>query len=145
MISIEDAFRLIAESVTPLPPLRSLLADAVGRVLTEDVSADVDSPPHRKSVMDGFAIKSSDLNEAGQQFKISETIVAGDWPTAPLADGEAARIMTGAPLPEGADTVIMIEQANLNSVDGQDWVEFEIDSIALGKHVMERRRELCQG
>ncbi len=145
MISIEDAFKLIAEAVSPLPTAHSMLADSVGRVLADDVTADVDSPPHRKSVMDGFAIKSRDLKGAGQSFKIAETIVAGGWPNAPLADGEAARIMTGAPLPDGADAVIMIEKAKMNTVDGVDFVEFSVDRIDSGKHVMERGVNFAKG
>ena len=63
MISVEEAFQLIAQSVSRLPFETIALAQSVGRVIAADVIADVDSPPHHKSVMDGFAVRSSDIRD----------------------------------------------------------------------------------
>jgi molybdopterin molybdotransferase len=155
MISVEDAFQRLAEQVTALPGQRTDLSDAVGRVLVENVASDVDSPPHRKSVMDGFAVRSDDLlqgalspenvDNGNRRLKVIETIVAGAWPQFALAAGEAARIMTGAPLPETADAVVMIEDTRQEKVDGQDWVIVETESVPPGKHLMEQASNFSKG
>lgn len=145
MISLDTAFQLLADTVSPLTSSRVKLADSVGRILVENVAADVDSPPHKKSVMDGFAIRSDDVNQGLRKLSVVETIVAGSWPQRSISSGEAARIMTGAPLPEGADSVVMIEQTNSTTADGQDWVEIELDSIPAGKHQLERSTNFAKG
>jgi molybdopterin molybdotransferase len=145
MISLETAFQLLADSVAPLAPSRVKLAHSVGRVLAENVAADVDSPPHKKSVMDGFAIRSEDVGRGTRKLSVVETIVAGSWPQRSIGPGEAARIMTGAPLPAGADAVVMIEQTNLFSAEGKDCVEIELESISSGKHLLERSTNFAKG
>lgn len=142
MIPIAEAFRLIKATVVPLQPETVLLADAVGRVLASDVASDVDSPPHDKSVMDGYAVRSADIATSGTQLKVVETIVAGAWPEKSVASGEAARIMTGAPLPEGADAVVMIE---LTESTSDDEVAIKIDSVESGKHIMRKASSLATG
>ncbi len=145
MITIESAFQLLAENIKPLAISRVSLASCVGRILAENVAADVDSPPHRKSVMDGFAVRSQDVNAGTRKLKIVETIVAGSWPGLAIGIGEAARIMTGAPLPAGSDAVVMLEQALVKSIDGHDWVEIQLNSIAAGKHLLERSANFAKG
>jgi molybdopterin molybdotransferase len=110
MISIEQAYELLDQNVASLPVESTELADAVGCILAESVSADVDSPPHDKSVMDGFAVRSADVAANHKRLKIVETIIAGSWPDKELSPGEAARIMTGAPRPVGAVAVVLVEQ-----------------------------------
>lgn len=145
MITIENAFQLLVENTRPLAIGRVSLASCVGRVLAESVAADIDSPPHRKSVMDGFAVRSEDINGGTRQLKIVETVVAGSWPQLAIGIGEAARIMTGAPLPMGSDAVVMLEQTQLKSIDGHDWVEIQLDSISAGKHLLERSTNFAKG
>ena len=70
------------------------LQRAVGRVLQNDVVSDVDSPPHDKSVMDGYAVRSDDITTAEVRLKVVETIVAGSWPTKTISQGQSTRIMT---------------------------------------------------
>ena len=96
MISVDQAFELIRQTVQPLPVEDAPLLNTVGRYLLEPVIADIASPPHDKSMMDGFAIRASDW-QPGAEFEIGETIIAGAVPTAPLGPLQAARIMTGAP------------------------------------------------
>src|SRR6188508_831226 len=110
MLSIEEALRLVEKHVAPLAPQRVPLEDAVGLVLAEDIASDIDSPPHDKAMMDGYAVRSTDRE---LQRKIVEEIAAGAVPRFPLTPGTASRIMTGAPLPEGADAVVPVEQTEL--------------------------------
>lgn len=90
-----------------------LLQEAYNRVLAEDVTAKIPVPHFRKSAYDGFALKSEDVKEAEKErpavLKIRETIGAGSLGAGPLRSGTAVKIMTGAMVPEGADTVVKHE------------------------------------
>ena len=108
MMHPDDALRLIASlDVKPLPDEPDLLPidQALGRVLSRDLSAVVDQPPFDKSAMDGFAWS----GEPRESYTIIQTIAAGAVPSRALARGECARIMTGAPLPRGGDRVQRVE------------------------------------
>jgi len=109
MISVSEAFEAIGQHVNRGSAENVALDQAVGRRLSEDVRSDVDSPPHDKSVMDGFAVRSSDVQPGMSDLKVIETVIAGGWPQRTVEAGQATRIMTGAPLPPGADAVVMIE------------------------------------
>lgn len=110
MLSIEEALKLIAGQTRPLAPRRVPLGDATGLVLAEDIASDVNSPPYDKALMDGYAVRSTDHEP---QRRILEEIAAGAVPHFPLTPCTASRIMTGAPLPEGADAVVAVEQTEL--------------------------------
>jgi len=135
MVSVEEALRLVVENVQPLGHETISLCDATKQVLAADVFADRNSPPWRKSMMDGFAVRSSDINSGLQTLKVIETVTAGESPTVPVEAGQATRIMTGAPVPEGADAIVMIEQCVFD--EGSAEVKIELDSISAGKHLME--------
>jgi molybdopterin molybdotransferase len=107
MISVEEALELVARNIEPLSPRRVPLGEAAGLVLAEDVVSEVNSPPYDKAMMDGYAVRSVDRQPERQ---IVEEIAAGDVPRIPLTPGTAARLMTGAPLPDGADAVVPLEQ-----------------------------------
>ncbi|MFK7769623.1 MAG: gephyrin-like molybdotransferase Glp [Mariniblastus sp.] len=145
MISIEKAFELIAENVNAMQPVSTPIADAVGKVLAANVEADVDSPPHDKSVMDGFAVRSSDIAAGSKRLEVIETVIAGGWPTEDLQPQQATRIMTGAPIPLGADAVVMVEQTEVETVDGKEFVNLAVDSIAPEKHVLRRGVNFSKG
>ena len=85
------------------------LNTAVGRVLSRDATSDVNLPPFNKSAMDGFAVRTGDLEKVPAQLKVVMDVPAGSLPTAALGAGEAASVMTGAPVPEGADGVVQVE------------------------------------
>jgi molybdopterin molybdotransferase len=85
------------------------LERALGRVLAEDMRANRDQPPYDVSAMDGFAVRSADLSTGGVRLTVIEDIKAGDKPERTVASGQCARIMTGAPVPLGADAVIRVE------------------------------------
>jgi molybdopterin molybdotransferase len=106
MIPFEKALETVLTSVRQLGSEHVELADALGRILAEDVKSDMDMPPFKKSAMDGYACRRPDL---GEELKVIETIPAGAVPTKSIAPGECAKIMTGGMVPEGADCVIMVE------------------------------------
>jgi molybdopterin molybdotransferase len=110
MLSVEEALELVAKNAVPLAPRRVPFADAAGLLLAEDVISEVDSPPYSKSMMDGYAVRSVDREPVRQ---ILAEVAAGDVPRHPVTPGAAVRIMTGAPIPEGADAVIPLEQTEL--------------------------------
>lgn len=113
-LAADDAARLILEHVRPLPPSRVPLAEAGGRVLAEDVRAAIDVPPWDNSAMDGYAARGADLQN-GATLRVIEDVPAGRFPTRKVGAGEATRVFTGAPLPEGADTVIRQEDTEAGS------------------------------
>ena len=152
MISVEEAFELIEQRVGDLPALESEtipLNESVGRVLARQITSDVDSPPHDKSVMDGFAVVSADIRSGMTQFRVLETIVAGTMPTQPVVTGTVSRIMTGAPMPAGTDAVVMVELSNIGYNDPTpDEVTLNwngpVDKFTAGKHAMRRAQNFAK-
>jgi molybdopterin molybdotransferase len=145
MISVDEAFELIRTHVRPAASQSVPLAQAVGRRLASDVRSDVDSPPHDKSVMDGFAVRSQDIQSGNCELKVVETVVAGGWPEKTVEPGQATRIMTGAPMPQGADSVVMIEQTETRTDESGDWVQINADDIFAGKHCMTQATNFAAG
>jgi len=117
MLEIDDALKLVLDKTQPLAPRRVAAQDALGLVLAESVTSDIDSPPHDKSIVDGYAIVAADAAQAGAELTILEEITAGQSPTRTIARGTTSRIMTGAPLPQGADAVVMVEKTELLAGD----------------------------
>jgi molybdenum cofactor synthesis domain-containing protein len=109
MISVAEAIRIVLEEARPLPSERVALGDALGRVLAEDVVADSDLPPFDRAQMDGYAVRAADTLGAPVRLKLVGEAAAGSGWRGELGAGEAVRIMTGAPLPEGADSVQQVE------------------------------------
>jgi molybdopterin molybdotransferase len=110
MITVEEALRLVEQYARPLVPRRVALGDAGGLVLAEDVASDINSPPYDKALMDGYAVVASDRLP---ERRVLEEVAAGDVPHLPVSPGTATRIMTGAPLPEGADAIVPVELAEM--------------------------------
>ena len=111
MISISKALDIVRQNVRPLGAETVELADAVGRVIAEDIKADTDLPPFDRSQMDGFAVRAEDTADAPVMLKIVGESAAGSGWHKKLKKGEAVRIMTGAPVPDGADAVQKVELA----------------------------------
>src|SRR5262249_35231905 len=101
MLSVAAAQELILQHVQALPPIQPLLDGALGHVLAEDAASDLDMPPFDKSMMDGYAVRVGDLPGGKGVLTVIEEITAGQTPKRQLGPGQAARIMTGAPIPEG--------------------------------------------
>ncbi|MCZ7663721.1 MAG: molybdopterin molybdotransferase MoeA [Thermoleophilia bacterium] len=113
MISIAEARALILAEARPLPPERRALTDSLGGVLAEPIAAPHHVPPFDNSAMDGFAVRAVDTAGAGPEHPVAlimrDTIPAGADSWADVGPGEAAKIMTGAALPPGADAVVEVE------------------------------------
>ena len=116
MLSVEDARERILSYFRPLDSVDVPLLDALGLTLAEDLIAEFDIPPMANSAMDGYAVKSADVASASKfnpvLLPVNGYIAAGDVPEKPLSDGSAVRIMTGAPVPEGADAVVPFEDTD---------------------------------
>ncbi|MCI0334690.1 MAG: molybdopterin molybdotransferase MoeA [Planctomycetes bacterium] len=112
MLTVEEALELVVKNVEPLAARRVSLGEAAGLVLAEEIRSEVNSPPYDKALMDGYAVRSGDRQPERQ---ILEEIAAGAVPRFPVTPGAASRIMTGAPLPEGADAVVQLERTELVS------------------------------
>jgi molybdopterin molybdotransferase len=111
-----DARARILNSITPLEAIRVPVTDALGRALAEPVRSSVDLPAWDNSAMDGFAVRAEDVRGASPSrppvLRVVEDIAAGAFPTRSLGPGEATRVMTGAPVPDGADSVIRVEHTD---------------------------------
>lgn len=113
MLTVTQALAALLREVRPFPPSTTPLDEALGLVLAEGITSSTDSPPFDKSLMDGFAVRAADVANGTATLRILEEITAGKVPTRPVGPGEATQIMTGAPLPEGADAVVRIEDATI--------------------------------
>lgn len=122
MISVSEAKNIIEESIAALAPVEILLQDAAGLVLADDVFANTDVPAFNQSAMDGYAFLFADWLEH-KKLKIAGEIQAGMTETITLVTGQAIRIFTGAPLPQGADTVVMQEKVTI--VNGELFITDE--------------------
>ena len=112
LLTVDDALERILAGVAPLPPRNVPLLDAVGRTLAEDIVADRDIPPFRNSAMDGYAARGDDVATAPAGLRVIGAVAAGGMPDRAVGRGEAMRIMTGAPMPDGADTVVRVEDTD---------------------------------
>jgi molybdopterin molybdotransferase len=115
-IPVREAAIRVVQSIQPLDPERSVLLGSLGRALAEDLASPIDLPLWTNSAMDGFAVRSEDVRGASGSdpvvLRVVDDIPAGGFPAGPLPSGGAARITTGAPVPEGADTVIRVEHTD---------------------------------
>ena len=118
-LSAREAALRILQEVRRQPPLRVPLDDALDAVLAEDIVSPLDIPAWINSAMDGYATRAADVRgasaEAPVRLRVVEQLPAGSFPTRAIGPGECARIFTGAPLPEGSDTVIRQEDTDLGS------------------------------
>jgi len=149
-MTVEQALELVLGYVEPLPAEQVPLLDALHRVLAADAASDIDVAPFDNSAMDGFAVRASDLAGASESAPVELAVVAhiaaGDYWDGEVGAGEAARIMTGAPVPAGADSVVMVERTHAVSGDGGTGsrVAFEVEP-ELGEHVRRRGEEVRAG
>jgi len=137
-LAVSDAQRLVLDSITRLETETVGLEQSLGRVLAQEIRANRDLPPFDVSAMDGFALRSADVVNAPAQLAIIEDIKAGDLPTQTVAAGQCARIMTGAPVPPGADAVIRAEdtqEVSANRVQINKPVKPKNDVRPLGENM----------
>ncbi|MGH8977379.1 MAG: molybdopterin molybdotransferase MoeA, partial [Acidimicrobiia bacterium] len=140
MITLEAARARILEAVEPLAPRPHPRADARGLVLAEPVRAAEEVPPFANTGMDGYAVRAGDTAGAPVRLRVVDELAAGRAPSRAVGSGEAIRIMTGAPMPDGADAIVMVEVTHR---DGDDVV---IDVAANpGDHVRPAGGDLERG
>jgi len=142
MISLEEALKKVIDNTPVLDAIEIELLDALGYVLAEDVTSDIDMPPFDKSAMDGYAVKAEDLKQVPAKLRIIEEIPAGEVPRKRIDSGQCAAIMTGAPLPEGADAVVMVEYTRKD--DQGEWVTIE-RTIEKGVNICLRAEDIKKG
>lgn len=123
MISVEEARELVLEHVSPLDIEIVDLLDAAGRVAARDLTSDIDITPFANSGMDGFALKASQIESASEdepvELDVIAEVAAGDVFEGEIGEGECVRIMTGAAVPEAADSVVKYEIVGVVSGDGR--------------------------
>jgi len=112
MISFEQAYDIVISSGFRTGTEEISYTESLNRILAGDVTSDMDLPPFSKSSVDGFACRKSDLRN---ELEILESIPAGIWPSKKVGRNQCSRIMTGAPVPDGADCVIMVEETEMRS------------------------------
>ncbi len=146
-LSVEEARRQVLGLCRRLDAERVPLLQALGRVLAVDVHSDIDIAPFDNAAMDGFAVRAADLAGAGNETPVSleviATIAAGSAATVSVGSGQAARIMTGAPVPAGADAVVMVEHTSHEEPEGR-WVQVR-RAVADGEHIRRRGEEVAVG
>lgn len=114
LLPIAEAERLIAERVTPVAEREDVaLRDAAQRVLAADIVAPLNLPPFDNSAVDGYAVRHADLSAGDTRLAVVDRLTAGRAATRAVANGESIRIFTGAPMPQGADTVFKIGRAHV--------------------------------
>lgn len=131
MIPLGEARRHVLDRMPRPDPVPVPVADALGLVLAQRITASEPVPPFANTAMDGFAVRSADTAGAPVELRILETVAAGHPATVAVGPGEASRIFTGAPMPDGADAVVMVERTSL--VD-DDHVRVEVE-VPVGNHV----------
>jgi len=155
-LTVKDALERVLAGIFVLPTTYLPLLDSLGRVLAEDIVANDSLPPFPNSSMDGYAVRAADVVNAGKNspatLQVTGDIAAGYTPTFSLEAGQAARIMTGAPMPDGADAVVPVEETSepwrdpnrtlpdniriFQQVAAGDFVRYPGEDIAAGTVVM---------
>ncbi len=144
MLSIEQALEQVLNAFHPLEAERVDIVEALDRVLAEDIHADIDIPPHSNSSMDGYAVLANDTagasTETPARLRVVGELAAGYVSETQVSPGAAIRIMTGAPIPPGADAVVKVEDTK---ADG-DWVEIFAPALP-GQYIRPAGEDVRQG
>ncbi|MEW4455106.1 gephyrin-like molybdotransferase Glp [Bremerella sp. JC817] len=143
MLSVNQALEQVSQHSYPLPTHECSAFEALGAALAEDLVSPVESPAFDKAMMDGFALRSADTCGGSANLEIVEEITAGNTASESIQEGMAARIMTGAPMPKGADAVVMVEHTQIDS-ENVDRVQI-LDEVPTGSHVLKRGGLLEKG
>jgi len=138
---VAEALDIVSRACSPGRGEFVPLAESFGRVLAKPVTSDVAWPPFDTSAMDGFAVRIADLATT-RTLAVSARAAAGDAPGVPLPPGEAIRVMTGAPLPDGADAIVPVEDADAKSEPGR--VSFR-ETPSRGAHVRRKGESIAAG
>lgn len=146
-LSVADAIERILAQASPLPTERIPLEQAMGRALAQDVVARYELPPWDNSGMDGYAVRAADVRGAtpgeSVRLRVTGAVLAGGDSGPEVHDGEAVRIMTGAPVPQGADSVVRVEDTDRES-DAPDVVQI-LGDRDVGRNIRPRGQDMKQG
>jgi molybdenum cofactor synthesis domain-containing protein len=142
MISVAEAIQIIRQQTVPLPTERVRIEQTLRRVLAADVIADTDLPPFDRAQMDGYAVRAQDVKEAPVRLRIAGESAAGKGWHHQLEEGQAVRIMTGAPVPAGADSV---QQVELTTELKDGTVVELLETVETGKSIVKRGSEITAG
>ena len=142
MISVAEAIQIVRQQTHALPAERVQIQQTLGRVLAEDVVADSDLPPFDRAQMDGYAVRAEDTKDAPVRLRIVGESAAGRGWHQQLEEGQAVRIMTGAPVPDGADSVQQVELTH----ELKDGTVVELlESVETEKSIIKRGSEVQSG
>jgi molybdopterin molybdotransferase len=146
-LSVAEARAAIAARLQPITAREAVpIARALGRVLADDVISPIDVPAHDNSAMDGYAFAGAALRaDAPFELRSVATVMAGTPFTGTVSPGECVRIMTGAVMPAGADTVVPLELCRAEAGDGGDRVHIEPGVIRVGENLRRRGEDLARG
>ena len=142
MIPVADAIKIVLEQTPALPAENVSVSDAGGRILAEDIVADTDLPPFDRAQMDGYAVRTADVANTPARLRIVGESAAGAGWHKEMRSGEAVRIMTGAPVPRGADAVQQVELTR--ELNGAGVVEI-LEPVELGRSIVRRAAEIKRG
>ena len=132
MIPLAEAQAYVLDGCTPLEPIPTISTDALGLVTAEPIMCNELVPPFNNTAVDGYAVMAGDTSGPPVDLRVIGSIAAGDVPSTPIEPGTAIRIMTGAPLPDGADAIVMVEETNTS--DDEQTVTIN-SSVAVGAAV----------
>jgi molybdopterin molybdotransferase len=139
MITVDEALAHVRRCVGPLPSVRTPLAELLGLRLAESVASTVDSPPFDKSMVDGYAI---DVSDRSATLRELELVTAGNVPTQTVVHGATIRVMTGAPVPDGADAVVKWEDCQLL---GESEIRNPASGVKSGSCIIRRGSSFAAG
>ena len=142
MISVAEAINIVIYNTSSLPKEMVALENSLGRILAEDIVADTDLPPFDRAQMDGYAVRAVDVATVPARLKIVGESAAGAGWHREMKSGEAVRIMTGAPVPSGADAVQQIELTR--ELNGGGEVEI-IERVEAGRSIVKQAAEIKRG
>ncbi len=150
MLSVDEAQKIILSEIRRLETEPVPIERSLGRYLSEDIISAIDDPPWDRSAMDGYAVVSADTKETSHaspcKLTVIENIPAGTMPQKKIVSGTASKIMTGAPLPEGADAVVKVEDTEQNKeivlIHGQaekgDYIRYRGEVVACGARILQK-------
>jgi molybdopterin molybdotransferase len=145
MLRVEEALDQILRAASPLAAATVPLAIAAGCVLAEDITADIDLPPFDNSAVDGYAVRAADTAGAPVVLRETGDVAAGQSPSGAVLPGTACRIMTGAPMPPGADAVVMIEDTRVEAAPGDRPRVTVLEPASAEQHVRRAGEDLRAG
>lgn len=146
MRTVNEHLDAVLALAARLPSREVALADALGLTLAADVVARYPVPPFDNSAMDGFAVRAADVAQVPARIRVVADVPAGTSSSVVIGAGEAARIMTGAPLPQGADAVVPVELTDISPGPGACPAAVEVrEGVAVGRHVRRAAEDAAPG